>query len=502
MGRYLYYITSQIASITVLFCLLSSYSFTASGAEIRLPSLGGDSTASVMTPQQEQLLGEAFMRSLRQQIEIVEQPEIQYYIETLGQQLVLQSDDPTAPFEFFVVRDDSINAFAGPAGKIGIHTGLIEKAESEGELAAVLAHEIAHVTQRHLMRRLESQQNQSLQTAATVLATIIAASANPQMGEAMIATSTGLSIQQQINFTRSNEQEADRVGMHILHGAAYHPRNMPAFFKRLQQASRHDGESLPEYLRTHPLSLSRIADAEGRIQQFAPIAGRSSEEFHRIRNLLLIEKATLPEAAVRHYLAELQQEPQQANSTTTQSRLQFGLGSALLKAGRPQQALEQLLPLLQQEADAPTLLMQVAQAEVALGRPAAALQRIQQVRQLYPNHLALLQFHTSLLQQNGAFQQAIQQLEQAITNNPGHPLLYRQLARIHTSANHPTASHLALAHYHFLRGETKIALQQIDYAERAAKRSQSDFILFSTIDERRRQYETKEQLEKREERRS
>lgn len=492
MGRYLYYIAIQIASFTVLFCLLNSYSFTASAAEIRLPSLGGDSSASVMTPQQEQLLGEAFMRSLRQQIEIIEQPEIQHYIETLGQQLVLQSDDPTAPFEFFVVRDDSINAFAGPAGKIGIHTGLIERAESEGELAAVLAHEIAHVTQRHLMRRLESQQNQSLQTAATVLATIIAASTNPQMGEAMIATSTGLSIQQQINFTRSNEQEADRVGMQILHGAAYHPRNMPAFFKRLQQASRHDGTSVPEYLRTHPLSLSRIADAEGRIPQFAPIPGRSSEEFHRIRNLLLIERITPPEAAVRRYQAELQQ----ADNLTIRSRLQFGLGSAQLRAGHTQQALQQLLPLLQLEEDAPTLLTQIALAEVELGQLSTALQRIQQVRQLYPGHLALLQFHTTLLQQNGSLQEAIRQLEQGITDNPGNPLLYRQLAHIHSTANHPTASHLALAHYHYLRGETKIALQQIDYADRTAKRNHSDFILFSKIDERRRQYEAKELLEK------
>jgi predicted Zn-dependent protease len=495
MGRYLYYIASQIASITVLFCLLAAPPSPLSASEIRLPSLGGDSTAAVLSPLQEQLLGEAFMRSLREQIEIIEEPEIQHYIETLGQQLVLQSDDPTALFDFFVVRDESINAFAGPAGRIGIHSGLIERAESEGELAAVLAHEIAHVTQRHLMRALESRQNQSLQTAATVLATIVAASASPQAGEAVIATTTGLAIQQQINFTRSNEQEADRVGMQILHGASYQPHNMPAFFKRLQQASRHDGETIPEYLRTHPLSLSRIADAEGRIRQFTPVEERNSEPFHRIRNLLLVQKFTHPASAIRHYQAALRQTTEQSELR----RLQFGLGVAYLKDGKAQQALQQLLALLSEEGDAPILLMQIARAESTLGDYSSALQRMTQLRQLYPDHTALLLLHSRLLQQQGEFSSALEQLQQGIANHPQQIALYQQLALVHASANHPTQSHLARAHFHFLRGETKLALQQLDYAERAAREGQRDFILFSTIDERRRQYEEKERWEKAEE---
>jgi predicted Zn-dependent protease len=494
MGGYLYYIARQSASFTVSFSLLLLLGSPLQAAEIRLPSLGGDSSASVMTPQQELLLGEAFMRSLRQQIEIIEQPEIQHYIETLGQQLVSQSDDPTAPFEFFVVRDDSINAFAGPAGKIGIHSGLIEKAESEGELAAVLAHEIAHVTQRHLMRALESRQNQSLQTAATVLATIIAASASPQAGEAMIATSAGLSLQQQINFTRSNEQEADRVGMQTLHNAEYAPKNMSAFFKRLQQASRHDGETVPEYLRTHPLSLSRIADAESRIGQYAPVSRRSDEEFQRIRTLLKIPQFTNPQSAVRHYQKALQQ-----SSLEQQQILQFGLGIALQQAEAPKQALQQLLPLLEQQPEAPTLLIQIARSEAESGATQQALQRIREISRIYPTHRALAQFHAELLQQQRQFDPAIQRLQQTIADHPTHPALYQQLATPHTLANHPPESHLALAHYHFLRGETKVALQQLDYAERASKKTGTNFILFSSIDERRREYESKQALEKAEE---
>lgn len=496
MGAYLYYIPLKIASLSWLFSLLLLISPPVESAEIRLPSLGGDSTVSVMTPQQEQLLGEAFMRALRKQIDIIEEAEIHHYIETLGQQLVLQSDDPTAPFEFFVVRDQSINAFAGPAGKIGIHTGLIEKAESEGELAAVVAHEIAHVTQRHLMRAFESQQQQPLLTAATVLATIIAASASPQAGEAMIATSAGLSLQQQINFTRSNEQEADRVGMEILHGADYRPMHMTTFFKRLQQASRHESESLPEYLRTHPLNLSRIADAESRLGRYPSKPPRDSEEFYRIRSLLQIEQFTHPEAAIRHFQQQL------AYTDPPQPSNQFGLAVAYLQADRPSEALPILQTLHHNSPDTPTILLQLARAEIALKQPQKALKRLGNARRLYPTHIPLLLLQSELLHQQGQSAQAIQTIEEGIGNHPLSTMLYQQLALIHTQANHPVQSHLAQGHYHYLRGETKAALRQLDFADRAAKSAETDFILFSTIDARRRLYEEKETIEKAEEKRS
>ena len=135
MSRYLYYIRATKASFQTIFSLFLllfvSVSLPLSASEIRLPSLGGDSSSALMTPQQEQLLGEAFLRSLREQADFLLQPEVNHYIQSLGRSLVLQSETPTAPFEFFIINDDSINAFAGPGGKIGIHTGLILKSESE-----------------------------------------------------------------------------------------------------------------------------------------------------------------------------------------------------------------------------------------------------------------------------------------------------------------------------------------------------------------------------------
>ncbi|HIJ23857.1 MAG TPA: M48 family metallopeptidase [Gammaproteobacteria bacterium] len=496
MSRYLYYIRATKASFQTIFSLFLllfvSVSLPLSASEIRLPSLGGDSSSALMTPQQEQLLGEAFLRSLREQADFLLQPEVNHYIQSLGRSLVLQSETPTAPFEFFIINDDSINAFAGPGGKIGIHTGLILKSESEGELAAVLAHEIAHVSQRHLLRALESRQNLSLQTAATILTAILASSASPQAGEAVIATATGLSLQKQINFTRSNEQEADRIGMQILHSNGYPAAAMPAFFKRLQLSTRHEGETIPEYLRTHPLTLSRIADAESRIAHYPELPPFSNDEFQRIRNLLHVQQFTNPEAAVRYYKAQLSE----ISDSTNRSGLQFGLGYALLQAGQAAQALQQLLPLTAQSPEQPTLLITTAQAEVANNQRPAALKRIATAYNLFPSHLGLSLFYTNLLQQSGALKEALQILQDAIDQRPDNPSLYKTLAANYHLSRQPSESHLALAEYHYLRGETTIAIHQLDYAERTGSNKRNHFILFAKIDEKRRIYEQKEQLEK------
>jgi len=496
---YLYYIIGWITSIrAVLYsCLLTYITSTTplNAGEIRLPSLGGDYSTSILSPEQAELLGESFMRSLRNQVTFSDEPSVQYYIKSLGEQLAAQSDIPAQDFEFFVIDNPTLNAFAGPDGKIGIHTGLIEKTESEGELAAVLAHEIAHVSQRHLMRQLESQQDLSLPTIATVLATVVAASADPQAGQAVAATATGLSLQRQINFTRSNEQEADRVGMQILYDAGYDPANMPAFFGRLQQANRYSGDNVPEYLSTHPLTLSRISDAESRAAQFPQQQKGNEDEFHRIRQILLIDRFKNAQRAVRHYKILLQK----ADTPNIRKYLQFGHGIALLKAGQSTEAVKQLLVLLQTNPDNPTLATTIAYAYMEDGNRDAALKIIRDVHLLYPSHLPLTLLHADLLVSSGRSDQAVRLLEQRINTATEVPELYNKLSAAYGSANQPVKSHISQAHYHFLLGETKKAISQLDYAERTARDGRGNFIIFSAIDARRLLYEEKEKSEKEQE---
>ena len=495
MRRYLYYIDAGMASIRVTLqsCLLIYITSTTSlnAGEIRLPSLGGDYSASILSPEQEHLLGESFMRSLREQITFYNEPVIQHYIQTLGERLVTQSEVTSKDFEFFVIDNPAINAFAGPDGKIGVHTGLIEKAKNEGELAAVLAHEIAHVTQRHLMRMLESQQDMSLPIIATVLATVIAASADPQAGQAIAATTTGLSIQKQINFTRSNEQEADRAGMKILHSAGYSPSSMPAFFERLQQANRYSGESLPEYLQTHPLIISRIADAESRAARFSQQKKTDTLEFNLIRQMLLVNSFKNPQHAIRQYETKLQQ----IVDPLAIQHHQFGYGVALLKSGQPTKAIKQFSQLLEQNPGHPILITTISHAHMENGNISEALKTVEDTHQLYPSYLPLTYLLADLLISSGENDQAIRMLEQHISTSSTTPELYQKLAIAYRSADQPVKSHIAQAQYHFFLGETESALSQLDYAERAAKNGRGNFILFSTIDAHRLIYEEKEERE-------
>ena len=171
-----------------------------------------DSAGSVVSPEFERRLGKMFLNQIRHIETVVNDPEVESYIQSIGYQLASHSDNAEQSFTFFVVQNPAINAFAGPGGVIGINSGIILNSANESELAAVIAHEIAHVTQRHLARQFEQQKLLSIPTAAAMVGAILVAVANPQAGAAALAGVSGLSTQNQINFTRANEEEADRVG--------------------------------------------------------------------------------------------------------------------------------------------------------------------------------------------------------------------------------------------------------------------------------------------------
>ena len=222
-----------------------------------LPEIG-DSAGSVISPEFERRLGQAFMRQVRQQVKIVQDPEVESYIQSIGYQLVAQSDTNTQPFTFFIVDDPQINAFAAPGGVIGVNSGVILNSRTESELAAVMAHEIVHVTQRHMARTIEDAGKFSLPIAAAMIGAILLGTQSAEAGSAALAIISGASIQHQINFTRTNEEEADRVGMQLLARSDYDPRGMPAFFERLQQSSRYYRGQAPEFLQTHPLTPAAV----------------------------------------------------------------------------------------------------------------------------------------------------------------------------------------------------------------------------------------------------
>ena len=226
-----------------------------------LPDIGSPAN-SVLSREKEQQIGRSIYRSLVDTDRVMNDPEIQEYVQDIGLKLASQAQDGDYRFTFFVVNDAAINAFALPGGYVGVHSGLILATESESELAGVLAHEISHVTQRHISRAVFANQRDSILTMAAMLGAILlgAVGGSPDVITGAIATAQGVSAQQQINFTRANEYEADRVGVGVLAAAGFDPMGMPNFFETLARQTGPLASQAPEFLRTHPVTVNRIAE--------------------------------------------------------------------------------------------------------------------------------------------------------------------------------------------------------------------------------------------------
>nr|WP_247663212.1 M48 family metalloprotease [Shewanella sp. MMG014] len=231
-----------------------------------LPDLG---TAAVNTfsLEKEMIYGDAYMRVIRSSAPVISDPVLNQYLSELGNKLVAHATGVKTPFYFFLLRNDEINAFAFFGGHVGVHTGLFLHADTESELASVLAHEITHVTQRHLARSLEAQDKSSTATIVGMLGAILLTIAAPQAGMAALATTQALSTQARINFTRLHEREADRIGMQILADAGFDPNGASDFFSKLAIRYRFTSTP-PQMLLTHPLPESRITDARNRAAQY------------------------------------------------------------------------------------------------------------------------------------------------------------------------------------------------------------------------------------------
>ena len=269
----------------------------AANENISLPDFG-DSAGSVISPSYERRLGQMFLKQVRQFSRIIDDPEVESYIQTLGYNLSSHSDNTEQPFTFFMIDNPVINAFAGPGGMIGINSGVILNSESESEFAGVVAHEIAHVTQRHLARMFEEAKKFSLPTAAAMIGALIIATQDPAAGQAAITGIAGFNVQNQINFTRENEEEADRIGISLLAKSDYDPRGMPEFFERLQKISKFSQSSAPDFFRTHPLTTSRIADSRSRAESYPEKKFKNSHAYELIRYKLLAKTLKTPREAI------------------------------------------------------------------------------------------------------------------------------------------------------------------------------------------------------------
>jgi len=433
-----------------------------SGAESRLPDLG-DESAALLSPREERQMGEDFMREARARLEIVTDAEASEYLRSLGRRV--SRDSRTDPeIYFFLIRNPAINAFAVPGGFIGVHTGLLQAARSEAELSAVLAHETAHLTQRHIPRMLADSQKISGPAMAAILAGLLIAASGGQGGEAAIVLATAGLAQHQLNFTRSFEQEADRIGMQLLDAAGYDARSMPAFFERLDQANRLLESDAPEFMRTHPVTSRRIAESRDHAEKFAVRKRPDDSEFRHIQARLRVLYSS-PQEALRYYQNRIEQ------TQVAEPADQYGFALALLAARKLEAARSEIRTL---QGKSPSFLpyrLLAAEVELASGNEQGGLALLKSVSKDFPRSLAVIQKYAEALIQAKRYDEAWKLLDLTVRKNADEPMFYKLLATAAGESGRTMEAHRAYGEYYFRTGNPRAAVEQLELAMRYTNNS-------------------------------
>jgi len=430
--------------------------------EIRLPDMG-DPSDRLLTPAAESRLGEAFMRSIRAEHKVIDDPLLAGYVESLGRRLAATREAASRGFHFFLIDEPTVNAFAGPAGYIGIYSGLVLTSESESELASVIAHEIAHVTQKHLLRAFDNYRRMNVSAAAMLIAAVVAglSGAPGDVTSAAVAGVQAGMIQRQINFSRSNEEEADRVGMAILEEAGYDPRGMPLFFERLASRNQTYGSEVPEFLRTHPVTSTRVADSVGRASQYPYRQYPDSLDYQLLRATLKNRQIADPNQAVRYFRDSL--EEGRYRSETAQ---RYGYTMALMDAHMLEQSRNEVDWLLKKDPDRVAFLLLDARLYKLTDQTEVGIQKLEAALQIHPDDYALVLSYVEDLLDSGRSEQALGMLEDQVQHRPDDARLHQLLARAATNDGQANVGHQHMAEYYYLSGEYEAAIGQLEIALR------------------------------------
>lgn len=457
--------------------LLACFSWRATLAD-GLPDLG-DSSQSSMSTQQERQLGESVMRQFRASENFVRDPDVSQYLNTLGYKLASNSQDPTIPFEFFALKDRSINAFALPGGFVGIHTGLLLTAQSESELASVLGHEISHVTQHHLARQMELQSRLTLPMLAAFALAILAAqrSSSGDTPVAAIASAQALGASAQLGYSRDNEREADRLGMQTLEKSGFDPRAMPRFFERMQKATMALDNNAFAYLRTHPLTTERIADTQARVDLLPYKQVPDSPDFSLVREKIRVLQMG-PKAAIQYYKYTIDE-----RKFSTEAAAHFGYAVALMEDRQYDKALAEAAKA-QAQLTHPYIDELIGDTQLEAGRTKEAEHIYTEALARYPDVLGLFYGQVEALLRLNRPKPALDSINQRLNLASSDPGLYHLQARAYSMLNDTAHEHRALAEANWYSGNPHEALTQLRIAHQAAK---GDFYLQSSIEARQRE---------------
>lgn len=452
-----------------------------------LPELGESSGAdlSLLT---EKKIGRRIMSDIRwNEPSYLDDPEVEAYLNNIGGRLAAASPDPSIGFTFFAMNDRMINAFATFGGYIGVNTGLLLSVQNESELAGVLAHEVSHVTQRHLARQISQGKATSMAMLAAMAAAILASRGSSQGAMAGVVGAQAGAIQSQLGFSRDFEREADRIGLQTLEKAGFDPRGMSGFFERLQKATRIYENNAPVYLRTHPLNTERISDMQNREQQLPYRQVLDGLAFHLVRAKLSAQQGT-PKEGIKAIERRLQETPANQQGAWT-----YGLAVAHFRAKHwalAEQALQQARALKTHHSMLDRL---DAEIRLAKGDVSGGLKAYRTAMANDPLNLALIYGYAEALLKFDRPSEAVALMERRVKQDATDANGWRLLAKSAAALNLKSLAHRAQGEFYALQAKTAAAIEQLQLAQQAGD---ANFYELSAIDARLRELMRQRQEER------
>jgi len=451
-----------------------------------LPDLGSAGDVA-LSPQLERRIGEQIVREIKfRDPSYLDDPEVADYLTTLGTRLGQANPAARQDLEFFAIRDSTVNAFALPGGFIGVHTGLINTAETESELASVLAHEIGHVSQRHIARMIAQQQQIQMPMMVALAAAILLGRSRPDLAAGAAAAAQGAGVQASLAYSRDFEREADRIGLQTLQDAGFDSRAMATFFEKMQRSTRvSDDGTLPGYLRTHPITTERIADVQNKAAALPYRQHPDSPEFQFVRAKLRADSGDAREAAAVFESALRE------HRYASESAARYGYAAALLRAGQVKEAQRELARLQSFGIASPMIDTLAARIKAAAGDRDGANHIYAEAQKRYPYSRAIAYAHINSLQDAGDNEGALAALRETLKLYPKDARLYGMQAKAYAALGKRLLQHHSQSEAYVLQGSLPAAIEQLQLARSAGD---GDFYQLSMVDARlkelRAQYAT------------
>ena len=422
----------------------------------QLPDLG--STASnYLSDYDAAILGRSFIRQSRYQLPYINDPELVGYINDIGQTLLAQSADAGKAYSFYLIDNDVINAFAVPGGHIALHKAILTKAESESELASVVSHEIAHVTQQHIARKLEGSRFDSILALGALLAA--AAAGGGDAAQAAFGITQASIIDRQLSYSRTYEAEADALGLRLMSKAGFDVRAMPVFFKRLLNESRINESHAPEFMRSHPLTINRITETSERANLYPVVSDRDESRFKLMQAKANAAFAKKPSIVRDQYASQIT-----LGDRSLATR--YGYAVALTSNNEFDKARPVFAELLTQDPDNLTIALSNADNELEAGNIELGLNLLKTLfdRERARDNFLVDIYYANALVLTDRNEEAIPIIRSAIANEPNEPYFHILLSRAYGLTGDQMRSYQSRAEYHYLQGNYEFALRQIKQA--------------------------------------